>query len=138
MKGILHHIEIYVSDLNKTIEFYDWFLPELGYEIYQDWEFGRSYKLNDTYIVFVQTEEKYLEPPYHRKRTGLNHLAFFGDSKEFIDKITDKLKSRNITILYENRHPFAEKYYAVYFEDPDRMKIEIVSNPTIFKEITSH
>lgn len=138
MKGILHHIEIYVSDLMKTIEFYDWFLPELGYKIFQNWEFGKSYKLNDTYIVFVQTEEKYLEQPYHRKRTGLNHLAFFGDSKEFIDNITDKLKSRNIRILYEDRHPFAENYYAVFFEDPDRMKIEIVANPIIYKEISGH
>ena len=55
LKGTVHHLEIYVSDLEKTIEFWGWFLPELGYENYQKWDKGISYKLLDTYLVFVQT-----------------------------------------------------------------------------------
>ena len=29
--GHLHHVEIYVSDLAKTTEFWGWFLEKLGY-----------------------------------------------------------------------------------------------------------
>lgn len=31
---------------------------------------------------------------------------------------------------YEDRHPYAggPDYYAVFFEDPDRMKVEIVAD----------
>lgn len=133
MKGALHHIEIYVSDLKKSLEFWDWLLLELGYKQFQDWRLGRSYKLRDTYLVFVQTEEKYLDIEYHRKRTGLNHLAFFGDSKEFIDHLLIKLKEKKVKILYEEKYPFADNYYALYFEDPDRIKVEVIAYPYVYK-----
>lgn len=127
--GTIHHIEIYVSDLSKTIEFRGWFLPELGYEKYQEWDKGESYKLLETYLVFVQTEEKFLDIIFHRKRTGLNHLAFHAESQAMIDNLTHGLKDRKIKILYEDKHPFAggKDYYAIYFEDPDRIKVELVA-----------
>jgi catechol 2,3-dioxygenase-like lactoylglutathione lyase family enzyme len=130
MKGSLHHVEIYVKDLSKSVEFWGWLLGELGYQEYQKWEQGISYILNGTYIVLVQTEERFLDIPYHRCRPGLNHLAFHGENREFVDYITAELRSKGIKILYEDRHPFAggPDYYAVYFEDPDRMKVEITAD----------
>lgn len=130
MKGTLHHVEIYVRDLNISNEFWGWILQELGYREYQKWEKGISYILDNTYIVFVQVEERFLDIPYHRCRAGLNHLAFHGESHEFVDSITEKLKEKGVKILYEDRHPYAggANYYAVYFEDPDRMKVEITAD----------
>ena len=67
MNGIIHHIEIYVSDLKKTILFWEWLLTKkFTYEIYQQWDSGISFKLGETYIVFVQTEKKYLSNSYNR------------------------------------------------------------------------
>ncbi|ASF39068.1 MULTISPECIES: VOC family protein [Halobacillus] len=128
-EGLLHHVEIYVSDLEKSESFWGWFLEELGYHSYQKWEQGHSWKLGETYLVFVQTEDKYLDVAYHRCRTGLNHLAFQASSRERVDEMTKMLKEHNIKILYENQHPFAggEDYYAVFFEDPDRIKVEFVA-----------
>lgn len=129
VKGVLHHVEIYVSDLAATIDFWSWLLAELGYEKYQEWGEGVSYKLVDTYLVFVQTEAQYLEPAYHRKRVGLNHLAFHADSREMVDELTQKLMQKGVEILYEDKHPYAggKDYYAVFFEDPDRIKVEVVA-----------
>jgi catechol 2,3-dioxygenase-like lactoylglutathione lyase family enzyme len=129
LKGTIHHIEIYVSDLKKTIEFWSWLLPELGYEKYQEWNKGISYKLLDTYLVFVQTEKKFLDIIYHRKRTGLNHLAFHAESRAMVDNLTNELKERKVEILYEDKYLFAgeKDYYAVFFEDPDRIKVELVA-----------
>ncbi|MBB6452505.1 catechol 2,3-dioxygenase-like lactoylglutathione lyase family enzyme [Salirhabdus euzebyi] len=128
-KGLLHHIEIYVSNLKQTVEFWEWFLEELGYASFQQWESGHSWKLDDTYIVFVQTEDRFLDPPYHRSRVGLNHLAFHATSRQHVDEMTNKLKEREINILYSDKHPFAggTNYYAVFFEDPDRIKVELVA-----------
>jgi len=128
-KGRIHHIEIYVSNLKNSTDFWGWFLKELGYEVYQKWENGQSFKMEETYIVFVQTDEKFLEIPYHRCRVGLNHLAFHASSKEQVDDITEKLREKGMKILYEKNHPFAggEGHYAVYFEDPDRIKVELVA-----------
>lgn len=129
MKGKLHHIEIYVSDLSISQIFWSWLLKELGYQKYQQWSEGVSFKLDETYLVFVQTEKRFLDVSYHRKRTGLNHLAFHADSRRQVRELTVRLKEKGIKILYEDKHPFAggEGYYAVFFEDPDRIKVEIVA-----------
>ena len=129
LKGVIHHIEIFVSDLKKTIEFWNWFLEELGYDVFQVWEGGISWKLGETYIVFVQAEERFLDVPYHRSRVGLNHLAFHAASRGHVDDITQKLKEMGVPILYTDRHPYAggKDYYAVFFEDPDRIKVELVA-----------
>lgn len=129
MKGALHHVEIYVKDLAVSKEFWGWLLEKLGYEVFQEWGAGISYLLGDTYLVFVQAEQKHLDIPYHRCRAGLNHLAFHGESRAFVDEMTQALRERGVTILYENRHPYAggDDYYAVFFEDHDRMKVEITA-----------
>ncbi len=127
--GQLHHLELHVSDLNKSVEFWDWLLTELGYTRYQEWERGCSWKRRDTYLVFVQTDGQHLDVPYHRRRTGLNHLAFHARSRRQVDDVTRELRIRGIPILYEDRHPFSggPDHYAVYFEDPDRIKVELVA-----------
>jgi catechol 2,3-dioxygenase-like lactoylglutathione lyase family enzyme len=126
---MLHHIEIYVSNLKKSTEFWGWFLEDLGYSVYQKWDMGQSWILGESYIVFVQTEERFLDVPYHRCRVGLNHLAFHAKSKQHVDDVTAQLREKGVTILYNDKHPYAggENYYAVYFEDPDRMKVELVA-----------
>jgi catechol 2,3-dioxygenase-like lactoylglutathione lyase family enzyme len=126
---MLHHVELYVRSLSDARKFWGWLLEELGYSLYQDWAHGFSYKMDNTYLVFVQTEDRFLDIPYHRCRPGLNHLAFWAKSREEVDIFTEKLKLQNITILYKDKHPYAggPSHYAVYFEDPDRMKVEIVA-----------
>jgi catechol 2,3-dioxygenase-like lactoylglutathione lyase family enzyme len=129
MRGKLHHIEIYVSNLEKSRVFWSWLLEKLGYTLFQEWESGFSYILDDTYIVFVQTEERFKDVSYHRCRTGLNHLAFHVQDSKEVDEFTEVLRTKNIPILYEDRHPYAggEDTYIVFFEDPDRIKVELVA-----------
>ncbi|MBK6765312.1 MAG: VOC family protein [bacterium] len=133
---MLHHVEIYVSNLEHTRAFWGWLLcEELDYEIYQEWPQGISYRpsvgatggAEFPYLVFVQTEEKHLVAGYHRCRTGLNHLAFRVQSPEQVDDLTTKLRAHGIIILYADRHPHAggPQSYGVFFEDPDRIKVEI-------------
>lgn len=142
MIGELHHIELYVSDLGRSREFWGWLLCDVfGYEPYQLWDNGISFKPPlsplpaegkrvGCYVVLVQTADRFQSPSYHRCRTGLNHIAFHADCREQIDELTMKLRARGVKILYEDRHPHAggPDSYAVFFEDPDRIKVEVVSN----------
>ncbi|MET0785295.1 MAG: VOC family protein [Paenisporosarcina sp.] len=126
---MLHHVEINVSSLEKSRSFYQFLLPQLGFELYQEWPKGFSYKRDQTYLVFVQTEMKYLDHSYHRGHIGLNHIAFHAESQDQVDQLTQALIEREVRILYKDRHPYAggEQTYAVFFEDPDRLKLEIVA-----------
>jgi catechol 2,3-dioxygenase-like lactoylglutathione lyase family enzyme len=126
---MLHHLEIYVSCLEKSKAFWGWLLVELGYHCYQSWDKGISWKYNETYLVFVQVEDRFMDIPYHRCRVGLNHLAFQVASHQHMVELTTKLSKKGISFLYPDQHPFAggKDYYAVFFEDPDRIKVELVA-----------
>ena len=127
--GMLHHVELYVSDLGRSVAFWDWFLSELGYEVYQEWPLGRSWKLGPTYLVLVQAEEPHRDTGFHRCTPGLNHLAFHAESRSHVDEMTARVRERGRPILYEGDHPYAggPDHYAVYFEDPERIKVELVA-----------
>lgn len=126
--GLVHHIEIYVSDLNKSKIFWSQLLESMNYKKFQDWAGGISWKLKDHYIVFVQTKEKYLDVTYNRCRVGLNHLAFHVESKEKLDELADKIIKNGSLLLYNDkfRKDGSSDIYSVFFEDPDRIKVELV------------
>lgn len=111
-----------------STSFWGWLLESFGYVLHQQWPEGRSWKKGETYLVFVQANEKHLQHGYHRSQVGLNHLAFHAITREEVDRYTEELRARNVNILYGDRHPHAggNNTYAVYFEDPDRIKVEIV------------
>nr|WP_239462932.1 hypothetical protein [Faecalicoccus pleomorphus] len=58
----------------------------------------------------------------------MNHLAFSCEDKDKIDRIREQLILKGIPLLYDEQYPYAGgmNHYAVYFEDPDRIKLEIV------------
>ncbi len=128
--GTLHHLEFYVADLAAAVAFWRWLLARLGYEEYQSWPGGRSWRLGETYLVFVQSEERFSGIPYHRCRPGLNHLAFHAGPRRQVDELTEEARRRGARILYEDRHPFAggPDHYAVFLEDPQRIKVELVAS----------
>jgi len=73
--GTLHHIELWVPNLDRADATWGWLLGELGYELFQDWPGGRSWRLGPTYIVLEQSPAR-TASRHDRCRPGLNHLAF--------------------------------------------------------------
>jgi catechol 2,3-dioxygenase-like lactoylglutathione lyase family enzyme len=127
---MLHHIELYVSDLDRSIAFWTPFMGLLGYQP-DPWSAGMNYVrgAEDTYVCLLPAARDHLAAGYHRKRVGLNHLAFRADSRAQVDLIAHWLKANGHPLLYEDRHPYAggPGYYAVFCEDPDRFKLEAVA-----------
>lgn len=128
----MHHIEIYVSDLAKSKQFYDYLLvSELGFKVFQSWEKGISYQKDGIYLVFLQVREDHKEARYKRTQVGLNHLAFKISSSTALDVLREKLQQNDdVPLLYDEGYPFAggKNHYALYLEDPDRIKLEIVAS----------
>lgn len=127
--GYFHHVEVYVRDLARSREFYAWLLGELGGEVSQEWDAGVSLRKGDAYLVLVQAEDAHLEAGYHRKRVGLNHLAFHASGRAQVDALREGCRARGAPELYPTRYPFAggPGYYALFVEDPDRIKVEVVA-----------
>ncbi|MEV7111716.1 glyoxalase [Streptomyces anulatus] len=106
--GSLHHVEVWVPDLPRTIADWQWLLEDLGYTLHQSWENGRSWNLGSTYLVFEQSPA--LTGEHHdRLAPGLNHLAFHIETPD--------------------RHPHAggSHQHAAYLESRDGFEIELVA-----------
>ncbi len=129
MKAVFNHLTLNINDFKKSSVFYKDFFDYLGAKFIKDDPSHMGVRLGEGEIWIKETEPKYKGRGFHRKATGLNHLAFRVETKEEVDLFyTEFLKTRNIPSLYDSpaHFPYTEKYYAVYFEDPDRIKLEIV------------
>jgi catechol 2,3-dioxygenase-like lactoylglutathione lyase family enzyme len=124
--GSLEHLDISVSDLQRSGEFWGAFLKDLGYREFAKSATGWSWTNDESTVFLLQAEPEYLQPPYHRKRVGLNHLAFGVSDPKDVDAFAARLKERNIPLLYGGPRS-GRTTYAVFFEDPDRIKIEVVA-----------
>ncbi|MEV7730114.1 VOC family protein [Streptomyces sp. NPDC087917] len=126
--GTLHHVEICVPDLTRTIADWQWLLEDLGYILHQSWERGRSWKLGPTYLVFEQSPA--ITTAHHdRCAPGLNHLAFHIDTPDRVDLLTAKARENGWTLLFPDRHPHAggNHQHAAYLESTDGFETELVA-----------
>lgn len=126
--GSLHHVEIWVPDLPRTIADWQWLLEDLGYTLHQSWENGRSWNLGSTYLVFEQSPA--LTGKRHdRLAPGLNHLAFHIDTPDRVDLLVAKARENGWTLLFPDRHPHAggSHQHAAYLESRDGFEIELVA-----------
>ena len=122
-----HHIELNVSDLDRSLEFYAMlaqFFPASSLEQGTSWF---QWRFADIYIHFNQVQSRFVDVPYHRKRIGLDHVAFTIESRDEILALERFLVQRGIAILYPAAL-YGPRYFAVYFDDPDRIKFEFGAN----------
>jgi len=127
---MLHHVELYVRDLERSIAFWTPFMRLLGFAE-ERWSQGVNYVAGeqDPYVTLVQAPAEHVAAGYHRRRVGLNHLAFRARSRAHVDEVRAWVAEAGFALLYDDRFPFATApgYYAVFCEDPDRIKLEVAA-----------
>ncbi|MGG5752770.1 VOC family protein [Zafaria sp. Z1313] len=127
--GLLHHVELWVPDLGRAAAQWGWLLGELGYEPFQDWSAGRSWRLGGTYLVVEQSPDL-LGAEHERRRPGLNHLAFHAGDPGRVDELAAEAPLHGWRLLFADRHPHAggPETYAAYFENTDGFEVELVAS----------
>ena len=126
--GMLHHVELWVPDLPRAVTSWGWLLGELGYEQFQDWPAGRSWRLGATYLV-VEQSPALSAPTHERLRPGLNHLAFHVEGRDRVDRLAEAAPEHGWSLMFADRHPFAggPDNYAAYLENVDGFEAELVA-----------
>ncbi len=122
-----------VSNPKTSLPFYKDLLGYFGYKVINKSEEHIEMSNGTTDFWILATDSEYKKNTFHRKNTGINHLAFKVTKKEDVDLfVKEFLQPRKINTLYQTPKLFPEYkegYYAVFFEDPDRIKLEIVHAP---------
>lgn len=118
-----------MPDLARAVASWGWLLGELGYEQYQDWSAGRSWRRGATYIV-VERSGALTAAEHDRCRPGLNHLAFHVATRELVDELTVSAVDHGWDLLFPDRHPHAggASHYAAYLADQDGYEVELVAS----------
>jgi catechol 2,3-dioxygenase-like lactoylglutathione lyase family enzyme len=126
--GTIHHVELWVPDLDRATASWGWLLTELGYQPFQEWPGGRSWRAGQTYIVVEQSPAR-TASRHDRCRPGLNHLAFHMSSREHVDKLTVEALARGWRLMFADVHPYAggNQHYAAYLENSDGFEVELVA-----------
>ncbi|MEU1517024.1 VOC family protein [Streptomyces sp. NPDC005811] len=128
---MLHHIELWVPDLARAAHEWGWLLGRLGYEPYQEWDRGRSWRQGDLYLVVEESPALRAGTGHDRLRPGLNHLAFHAGSRAQVDALAREAPSHGWTPLFPDRYPHAggPDHYAAYLENTDGFETELVAGP---------
>jgi catechol 2,3-dioxygenase-like lactoylglutathione lyase family enzyme len=126
---VLHHVELWVPDLSRATASWGWLLRELGWQPYQTWPAGRSWRAGETYLVIEESPALRPGAQHDRLRPGLNHLAFHAPGRAAVDALSAAAPAHGWSLLFLDRHPYAggAGHYAVYLEDADGFEVEVVA-----------
>ena len=133
----IDHLDLVVTDLERSLAFYRELLEPLGYVRTSEIEgergervvyIGRHGGMGSVSLRAARSDAH--EVPYDRYGIGLHHLAFAADSRERVDERAAWLRQAGATIESgPEEYGYTPGYYAVFFYDPDGIKLELVHRP---------
>jgi catechol 2,3-dioxygenase-like lactoylglutathione lyase family enzyme len=122
----IDHLAIRVSDFETSRHFYDRLLGFLGFV--REWEFDRTVGWNNGVTMFwiTQADPEGRSRPHHTGAIGYHHYAFELGAREDVDELGAFLQREGVTVAdTPAAYPsYGEGYYAVFFLDPDGLKLE--------------
>ena len=137
---LVDHVDLVVSSIDRSLPFYRDLLAPLGWVgvVEQQGERGETihYLWGPDWAGSLGLRERRSETgaaPYDRYSIGLHHLAFEAPTRKAVDGAADWLREQGTEIDGEpgERH-YTPGYYALFFLDPDGLKLEIVHRPRPF------
>lgn len=128
--GGIHHVDLVVSSIERSLPFYRELLGPLGWHGISEVEGERGetiWYLNGHGCSIGLREAQSELAPVDRYAVGLHHLALEAASRSTVDERADWLRENDAEIESgPEEYSYLPGYYAVFFYDPDGVKLEIV------------
>jgi glyoxylase I family protein len=130
----VHHVDLVVSSILRSLPFYRELLEPLGWHRVGEVEGERGetiwYLSGAESSIGLREAQTPADGSYDRYRIGLHHLALEAPSRFVVDERADWLRARGAEIESgPEEYSYVPGYYAVFFYDPDGIKLEIVHVP---------
>ena len=131
----VHHIDLVVSSIERSLPFYRDLLAPLGFHRISEVEGERGETIwylggPGTAIGLRQAQSE--SPAYDRYAVGLHRLALEAYSRAVVDERAEWLRAHGAEIESgPEEYDYIPGYYAVFFYDPDGIKLEIVHVPAL-------
>lgn len=121
------HVYLTVSDMVRSLAFYDTVLGLLDFRALDAPIGGDPHRhyFNKVMQISIRPAKGGTHDPY---APGLHHLCLQVADKAAVDRIARLLRDAGIEISDPALYPqYADDYYAIFFDDPDRIRHEIVA-----------
>jgi|ERR1019366_4779444 glyoxylase I family protein len=132
------HLDLVVGSIERSLAFYRGLLGPLGYSALR--EIGGERGESVCYLSIPGRFEGSLglreaqstahATPYERYAIGVHHVCFNADSRAVVDERSAWLRDQGVRVESEPReYDYTPGYYAVFFYDPDGIKLELLHRP---------
>jgi glyoxylase I family protein len=134
-KRAVDHFDLVVSDFERSEAFYLGLLEPLGWRktgkiAGERGEPVQYFNRGETAFSLRQAQSDAHPTPFDRYAVGLHHVAFGAPSREAVDERAEWLRAQGGEIESgPKEYDYRPGYYAVFFYDPDGIKLELVFAP---------
>jgi len=134
----IDHLDLVVTSLERSLPFYRELLRPMGY-VHESPIVGERGehvvylgRVGGLGSVSLREAQSGAHPvPYDRYAVGIHHIAFSAGSRAAVDERAAWLREQRATIESgPKEYGYSPGYYAVFFYDPDAIKLELVHRPT--------
>lgn len=117
------HLVISVSDFDLSRQFYSGLMGFLGFEVLDELQDMMGWTNGTTRLWISQADSQGLAHPYRKGDPGFHHYAWGLRNRQDVDDLQAWLTDQGVTIV-DPAGEYYPDYYAVFFLDPDGMKLE--------------
>jgi catechol 2,3-dioxygenase-like lactoylglutathione lyase family enzyme len=124
----IHHLQLWVPDLDRATESWGWLLEAIGFELAREWDHGRVWRQDGTGIVIEASPDMVPGMLHSRLRPGMNHVAFHVESPAAIGDLLAQAADHGWHRLGDDpRHPLGPNQTVAYLEDRDGFEVELIA-----------
>jgi catechol 2,3-dioxygenase-like lactoylglutathione lyase family enzyme len=119
----IDHLSIRVSNYRKSKQFYSRLFKFLGFKVLDEYRDAMGWTNGKTRFWIGAADTKGRTRKYRIGDVGFHHYAFELRSRKDVDALEAFLRRYKINIV-DPADEYYEDYYAVFFTDPDGLKLE--------------
>ena len=119
----IDHLVISVGDFEKSKAFYAPLMEFLGFDVEGEYEGMMGWANGNTLFWIAQADAEGKKHKYRKGDIGFHHYAFRLRSRKDVDALQAYLEKAGARIV-DPAGEYYDDYYAVFFLDPDGMKLE--------------
>jgi len=125
----IDHLVIRVSNFARSKRFYGDVLGFIGFKLKYDFGYAAGWSNGKTLFWIGEADAEGKKHPFRIGNIGFHHYAFEMSRRRDVDDLQDFLKKIKATIVDPAGEYYEGGYYAVYFLDPDGLKLEAMYYP---------